>query len=140
MEDQVYHLPRHCRCYGKPVGLTLSQIAAMLSLRASPSVVYHFIMQPKSRTSTCVSSIDVSPITGTAIVEFHTGTRYEYNNVSRRAITNLLAQTQHEPWTSGSTLTARPKVSSVERSHPHPSTSTRLAKVRLVQEPVLPNV
>ena len=49
-------------------------------------------MKPKSRTSTCVKTIDVSPLTGTAIVEFLTGTRYEYNNVSRKAIANLLAQ------------------------------------------------
>ena len=54
---------------------------------------YHFqLMQPKSRTSTCVKSIDVDPITGTAVVEFLTDTRYEYTNVSRRAIANLLAQ------------------------------------------------
>ena len=139
MEDQVYYLPRHCRCYGKPVGLTLSQIAAMLSLRASPSVVYHFIMQPKPRTSTCVTSIDVSPITGTAIVEFHTGTRYEYNNVSRRAIANLLAQPN---MSLGFWVNANCKAQGVKCREITPASfyKHKLAKVRLVQEPVLPNV
>ena len=137
MEDQVYYLPRHCRCYGKPVGLTLSQIAAMLSLRASPSVVYHFIMQPKPRTSTCVTSIDVSPLTGTAIVEFHTGTRYEYNNVSRRAITNLLAQPN---MSLGFWVNANCKAKGVKCREITPASfyKHKLAKVRLVQEPVLP--
>ena len=139
MEDQVYYLPRYCRCYGKPVGLTLSQIAAMLSLRGSPSVVYHFIMQPKPRTSTCVTSIDVSPLTGTAIVEFHTGTRYEYNNVSRRAITNLLAQPN---MSLGFWVNANCKAKGVKCREITPASfyKHKLAKVRLVQEPVLPNV
>ena len=139
MEDQVYYLPRYCQCYGKPMGLTLSQIATMLSLRASPSVVYHFIMQPKPRTSTCVTSIDVSPITGTAIVEFHTGTRYEYNNVSRRAITNLLAQPN---MSLGFWVNANCKAKGVKCKEITPASfyKHKLAKVRLVQEPVLPNV
>ena len=139
MEDQVYYIPRHCRCYGKPMGLSLSQIATMLSLRASPSVVYHFIMQPKPRTSTCVTSIDVSPITGTAIVEFHTGTRYEYNNVSRRAITNLLAQPN---MSLGFWVNANCKAKGVKCREITPASfyKHKLAKVRLVQEPVLPNV
>ena len=75
--------------------MTFSQIAAMLSLRASPSAVYHTtIMQPKKRTSTCVKSIDVDPITGSATVTYLTGSSYEYTNVSRRAIANLLTQPQ----------------------------------------------
>ena len=121
------------------MGLTLSQIATMLSLRASPSVVYHFIMQPKPRTSTCVTSIDVSPITGTAIVEFHTGTRYEYNNVSRMAITNLLAQ---HNMSLGFWVNANCKAKGVKCREITPASfyKHKLAKVRLVQEPVLPNV
>ena len=96
-------------------------------------------MQPKPRTSTCVTSIDVSPLTGTAIVEFHTGTRYEYNNVSRRAITNLLAQPN---MSLGFWVNANCKAKGVKCREITPASfyKHKLAKVRLVQEPVLPNV
>ena len=108
-------------------------------MRASPSVVYHFIMQPKPRTSTCVTSIDVSPLTGTAIVEFHTGTRYEYNNVSRRAITNLLAQPN---MSLGFWVNANCKAKGVKCKEITPVSfyKHKLAKVRIVQEPSLSNV
>ena len=99
----------------------------------------HYIMKPKSRTSTCVKSIDVSPLTGTAIVEFLTGTRYEYNNVSRRAIANLLAQPN---MSLGFWVNANCKAKGVKCREITPASfyKHKLAKVRLVQEPVLPQI
>jgi len=42
------------------------------------------------RTSDAVAFIQVSPILGVALVEFDNGYSYEYTNVSRRAIVNLM--------------------------------------------------
>ena len=42
------------------------------------------------RTSDAVDSMVVSPLRGKVIATFSTGT-YEYNNISRRAILNLIA-------------------------------------------------
>ena len=101
---------------------------------------YHFqLMQPKSRTSTCVKSIDVDPITGTAIVEFLTDTRYEYTNVSRRAIANLLAQPN---MSLGFWVHANCKLKSVKCKEITPVSiyKHKLAKVRALQQPSLTNV
>jgi len=42
------------------------------------------------RTSDAVAVLQVSPILGVVLVEFTNGYAYEYTNVSRRAIANLL--------------------------------------------------
>jgi hypothetical protein len=42
------------------------------------------------RTSDAIAHLQVSPILGVALVEFDNGYSYEYTNVSRRAIANLL--------------------------------------------------
>ena len=106
-----------------------------------PSLLFttFIIMKPKSRTSTCVKTIDVSPLTGTAIVEFLTGTRYEYNNVSRKAIANLLAQPN---MSLGFWVNANCKAKGVKCREITPASfyKHKLAKVRLVQEPVLPQI
>ena len=47
-----------------------------------------FRIQP--RTSDAVAFLQVSPILGVVLVEFTNGYAYEYTNVSRRAIANLL--------------------------------------------------
>jgi len=47
-----------------------------------------FNIQP--RTSDAVANLQVSPILGVVLVEFANGYSYEYTNVSRRAICNLL--------------------------------------------------
>ena len=108
-------------------------------MRVSPFTLFTPIsfMQPKARTSTCVKSIDVSPLTGTAIVEFLTGTRYEYNNVSRKAIANLLAQPN---MSLGFWVNANCKCKGVKYREITPASfyKHKLAKVRLVQEPQLP--
>ena len=98
-----------------------------------------YTMQPKSRTSTCVKSIDVDPLSGTAIVEFLTDTRYEYTNVSRRAIANLLAQPN---MSLGFWVNANCKLKSVKCKEITPVSiyKHKLAKVRVMQQPVLPNV
>ena len=108
-----------------------------ITLLYSPSLGR--FMQPKSRTSTCVKSIDVDPITGTAIVEFLTDTRYEYTNVSRRAIANLLAQPN---MSLGFWVNANCKLKSVKCKEITPVSiyKHKLAKVRVLQQPVLPNV
>jgi hypothetical protein len=43
-----------------------------------------------SRTSDAVAQLQVSPVLGVVLVEFANGYDYEYTNVSRRAIANLL--------------------------------------------------
>ena len=42
------------------------------------------------RTSDAVAQLLVSPVLGVVLVEFTSGHAYEYTNVSRRAIVNLL--------------------------------------------------
>ena len=42
------------------------------------------------RTSDAVAFMQVSPVLGVVLVEFSSGHSYEYTNVSRRAIANLL--------------------------------------------------
>ena len=42
------------------------------------------------RTSDAVAQLLVSPVLGVVLVEFTSGHAYEYTNVSRRAIANLL--------------------------------------------------
>ena len=44
------------------------------------------------RSSDAIAHIQVSPILGVALVEFTNGLAYEYTNVSRRAILNLMTQ------------------------------------------------
>ena len=113
-----------------------------LSIMLDEGITLHVVytitfMQPKARTSTCVKSIDVSPLTGTAIVEFLTGTRYEYNNVSRKAIANLLAQPN---MSLGFWVNANCKAKGVKCREITPASfyKHKLAKIILVQEPQLP--
>ena len=42
------------------------------------------------RTSDAIDSMQVSPILGVVLVEYSNGLSYEYTNVSRRAILNLM--------------------------------------------------
>jgi hypothetical protein len=49
-----------------------------------------FITVP-TRTSTAIERLDVNPFCGVARAQFTDGYTYEYKNVSRRAICNLLA-------------------------------------------------
>ena len=51
-----------------------------------------FSFNVTDRTSSAINCLLVDPIRGTATVEFKNGYAYEYTNVSRRAIANLLAQ------------------------------------------------
>ena len=44
-----------------------------------------------NRSSDAIDNIQVSPILGVVLVEFSNGYSYEYTNVSRRAILNLMA-------------------------------------------------
>ena len=44
------------------------------------------------RSSDAIAHIQVSPILGVVLVEFSNGLSYEYTNVSRRAIINLMTQ------------------------------------------------
>ena len=62
--------------------------------RANCSLYIQLIMfniQPSFRTSSAVRSISVNPVRGTACVTYKNGYTYDYTNVSRRAILNLLA-------------------------------------------------
>ena len=44
------------------------------------------------RSSDAIDSMQVSPILGVVLVEYSNGLSYEYTNVSRRAIINLMTQ------------------------------------------------
>ena len=64
-------------------------------LRLSRSHFIHFTLlnmffNITRRTSDAIAHLQVSPILGVALVEFDNGYAYEYTNVSRRAIANLL--------------------------------------------------
>ena len=64
-------------------------------LRLSRSHFIHFTLlnmffNVTRRTSDAIAHLQVSPILGVALVEFDNGYSYEYTNVSRRAIANLL--------------------------------------------------
>ena len=50
----------------------------------------HMFFNVTRRTSDAIANLQVSPILGVALVEFDNGYSYEYTNVSRRAIANLL--------------------------------------------------
>ncbi len=50
----------------------------------------HMFFSVTRRTSDAIDNLMVSPILGVVLVEFANGYSYEYTNVSRRAITNLL--------------------------------------------------
>jgi len=50
----------------------------------------HMFFRIQPRTSDAVAFMQVSPILGVVLVEFASGHAYEYTNVSRRAIANLL--------------------------------------------------
>ena len=52
---------------------------------------FHFMfITVTRRTSDAVAVLQVSPVLGDVLVEFASGHAYEYTNVSRRAICNLL--------------------------------------------------
>ncbi|AGG91340.1 hypothetical protein SWQG_00046 [Synechococcus phage S-RIP2] len=50
----------------------------------------HMFITVTRRTSDAVAQLLVSPVLGVVLVEFTNGYSYEYTNVSRRAIMNLL--------------------------------------------------
>jgi hypothetical protein len=50
----------------------------------------HMFINVAPRTSDAVAQLLVSPVLGVVLVEFTSGHAYEYTNVSRRAIANLL--------------------------------------------------
>ena len=50
----------------------------------------HMFFNVTRRTSDAVAALQVSPVLGVVLVEFANGYSYEYTNVSRRAIANLL--------------------------------------------------
>ena len=51
---------------------------------------HHMFINVAPRTSDAVAQLLVSPVLGVVLVEFQSGHAYEYTNVSRRAIMNLL--------------------------------------------------
>ena len=85
-------MPPAARCTGAlPVRVGLYALAAPLKDAAHCSLAFTYMffrIQP--RTSDAVAFLQVSPILGVVLVEFASGHAYEYTNVSRRAIANLL--------------------------------------------------
>ena len=52
--------------------------------------LFHMFITVAPRTSGAIAQLLVSPVLGVVLVEFANGYAYEYTNVSRRAIANLL--------------------------------------------------
>ena len=52
--------------------------------------LFHMFITVAPRTSDAIAQLLVSPVLGVVLVEFTNGYAYEYTNVSRRAIMNLL--------------------------------------------------
>ena len=72
-------------CYTERIrAFTVAIVATSFTL----SHIHMFTIQ--SRNSSAVECIHVNPITGDVNVVFTNGLRYEYDNVSRRAIVNLM--------------------------------------------------
>ena len=67
--------------------LTFAPIRAILT-----SVHKHSMFFNLFRTSNAIDNIAVSPMLGVVLVEYSNGYAYEYTNVSRRAILNLMTQ------------------------------------------------
>ena len=67
--------------------LTFAPIRAILT-----SVHKQTMFFTLNRSSNAIDNIAVSPILGVVLVEYSNGYSYEYSNVSRRAITNLMMQ------------------------------------------------
>ena len=85
-------MPPPPRCTGAlPVRVGLVGIAAPLKDAAHFTLLlFHMFFNVAPRTSDAVAVLQVSPVLGVVLVEFASGHAYEYTNVSRRAIANLL--------------------------------------------------
>jgi hypothetical protein len=83
--------PRHSQLWSHlrlgERGLTTSRSSIVHLL----SFIMNFNIQPSFRTSSAVECMTVNPVRGTASVTYKKGYTYDYTNVSRRAILNLLA-------------------------------------------------
>lgn len=53
-----------------------------------------FNFKTRFRTSTCIDSITVNPVRGRCVVDYKSTGKYEYKNVSRLALLNLLFNDQ----------------------------------------------
>ena len=65
--------------------LTFSPFSAILNTVHKQTMFFNIF-----RTSDAIDSMQVSPILGVVLVEYANGLSYEYTNVSRRAILNLM--------------------------------------------------
>ena len=85
-------MPPPPRCTGAlPVRVGLVGIAAPTRTQLTVhSLNIHMFFSVAPRTSDAVAVLQVSPVLGVVLVEFASGHAYEYTNVSRRAICNLL--------------------------------------------------
>ena len=70
---------------------------------------FHYVQSRKGiveRTSSVARRIEVDVIAGTCCVVYNNGTVYDYTNVSRRALFNLLNNVETLPLVSSSTTTS----------------------------------
>jgi hypothetical protein len=65
--------------------LTFAPFSAILTTVHKQTMFFNIF-----RTSDAIDSMQVSPILGVVLVEYSNGLSYEYTNVSRRAILNLM--------------------------------------------------
>ena len=77
-------------CTGVHQGSSPWLVLAIIKVAHCSLTFIHMFFRIQPRTSDAVAFMQVSPILGVVLVEFASGHSYEYTNVSRRAITNLL--------------------------------------------------
>ena len=85
-------MPPAARCTGAlPVRVGLYALAAPTRTQLTVHfTLFHMFITVAPRTSGAIAQLLVSPVLGVVLVEFANGYAYEYTNVSRRAICNLL--------------------------------------------------
>ena len=84
-------MPPPPRCTGAlPVRVGLVGIAAPTRTQPLFTCFHYMFITVAPRTSDAIAQLLVSPALGVVLVEFTNGYAYEYTNVSRRAIMNLL--------------------------------------------------
>ena len=66
--------------------LTFAPFSAILTTVHKQTMFFNIF-----RSSDAIDTMQVSPILGVVLVEYSNGLSYEYTNVSRRAILNLMA-------------------------------------------------
>ena len=94
------------------------------------------------RSSSCVRKLHVDALAGTALVEFKETGHYEYENVSRRAIINVLFNPDVSLgfWVNHNLVQSERAGLRASDNRPASQFSTGVLKLMNLDEPKLPNL